>query len=66
MNVGITLLYHIKDMNYNLMEVPDVLFSKLIGIIPSIVFPGKFALMVSPEEVGKSVIRYQASTHNYV
>ena len=65
-NVGITLLYHIKDMDYNLMEVPDVLFSKLIGIIPSIVFPGKFALMVSPEEVGKSVIPYQASTHNYV
>ena len=48
------------------MEFPDVLISKFIGIIPSAIFPGKFALMISPADVGKSVIRYQATTHNYV
>jgi len=65
-NVGITLLYHIQNMDYNLVEFPDVLISKFIGIIPSAIFPGKFALMISPADVGKSVIRYQATTHNYV
>jgi len=49
-----------------LIEFPDVLISKFIGIIPSIIFPGKFALMISPADVGKTVIRYQATTHNYV
>ena len=53
-------------MDYNLVEFPDVLISKFIGIIPSAIFPGKFALMISPADVGKSVIRYQATTHNYV
>jgi hypothetical protein len=66
LNVGITLLHHLKDMNYNLVEFPIVLISKLIGIIPSAIFPGKFALMVSPEEIGKIVIRFQGTTHNYV
>ena len=65
-NVGVTLFHHIRDMNYNLIEFPDVLISKFIGIIPSIIFPGKFALMISPADVGKTVIRYQATTHNYV
>jgi len=65
-NVGVTLLYHIQDMNYNLVEFPDILISKLIGIIPSAIFPGKFALMVSPDDMGKIVIPFQATTHNYV
>ena len=65
-NVGITLFYHLQDMNYNLFEIPYVFFSKFIGIIPSIIFPGKFALMVSHHEVDKSVIKFQATTHNYV
>ena len=65
-NVGITLLYHLQDMNYNLVEFPTILISKLIGIIPSAIFPGKFALMVSPDEIGKTVIRFQGTTHNYV
>jgi hypothetical protein len=53
-------------MNYNLVEFPYILISKLIGIIPSAIFPGKFALMTSPEEIGKIVIRFQGTTHNYV
>ena len=55
-----------KIWTYNLVEFPDVLISKFIGIIPSVIFPGKFALMISPADVGKSVIQYQATTHNYV
>jgi len=66
LNVGVTLLHHLKDMNYNLVEFPIVLISKLIGIIPSAIFPGKFALMVSPEEIGKIVYSFQGTTHNYV
>ena len=66
MNVGITLLYHLQDMNYNLIEFPTVLISQLIGIIPSAIFPGKFALMVSPEDIGQTVKRFQGTTHNYV
>jgi len=65
-NVGVTLLHHIKYLDYSLFEFPDVLFSKLIGIIPSVIFPGKFGLMVSPEQMGKIVIPYQSTTNNYV
>ena len=65
-NVGVTLLYHLQDMNYNLVEFPTILISKLVGIIPSAIFPGKFALMLSPEDMGKIVIRFQGTTHNYV
>jgi hypothetical protein len=65
-NVGITLLHHLQDMNYNLVEFPAILIGKLIGIIPSVIFPGKFALMVSTEDIGKIVIRFQGTTHNYV
>ena len=65
-NVSVTLNYHIKDMIYNLVEFPVVLISKFIGIIPSAIFPGKFAYMVSPDEVGKIIVPYQATTHNYV
>ena len=57
-NVGVTSLYHIQDMDYNLVEFPAVLISKLIGIIPSAVFYGKFSLMVSPEDMGKIVNRF--------
>ena len=66
MNVSVTLNYHIKDMIFNLIEFPVVLISKFIGIIPSAIFPGKFAFMVSPDDVGKIVVPYQATTHNYV
>ena len=65
-NVGVTLIYHLQYLEYSLFEFPDVLISKLIGIIPSVIFPGKFELMVSPEQMGKIVIPFQATTHNYV
>jgi len=65
-NVGITLLYHLQYMDYSLFEFPAILISKLIGIIPSVIFPGKFSLMVSPENMGKIVNRFQGTTHNYV
>ena len=65
-NVGVTLLYHLQYMDYSLFEFPAILISKLIGIIPSVIFPGKFALMVSPEFMGKIVNRFQGTTHNYV
>ena len=29
-------------------------------------FPGKFNLMLSPEDMGKIVISFQGTTHNYV
>jgi len=65
-NVGVTLLHHLQYMDYSLFEFPAVLISKLIGIIPSVILPGKFSLMISPADVGKIVTRYQATTHNYV
>ena len=66
LNVGNTLFYHLQDMNYNLVEFPTILISKLIGIIPSAIFPGKFSLMVFPEDLGKIVSTFQGTTHNYV
>jgi len=66
LNVGKTLFYHLQDMDYNLVEFPTILISKLIGIIPSVIFPGKFALMVYPEDIGKIVKGFQGTTHNYV
>ena len=65
-NVGVTLLHHLKDLSYGYFEIPVVLISKLIGIIPSAIFPGKFGLMISPADIGKTVVRFLATTHSYV
>ena len=65
-NVGVTLLYFLKEMDYNLIEFPYIFLSRFIGIIPSVIFPGKFGLMITPEEIGKSVLRFQGTTHNFV
>ena len=53
-------------MNYNLVEFPYILISKLIGIIPSAIFRGKFDLMISADDIGVTVKRFQGTTHNYV
>ena len=65
-NVAITLLHHLQYMDYSLFEFPAVLISKFIGIIPSIIFPGKFSLMLTPADLGKIVTRFQGTTHTYV
>ncbi len=64
--VGMTLISHLIENKFNLIEFPISLLSNIIGIVPSILFPEKFKYIQAIGEIGKPISVFQGTTHNYV
>ncbi|EMM85177.1 hypothetical protein LEP1GSC039_0468 [Leptospira santarosai str. 2000027870] len=64
--VGMTLISHLIENKFNLIEFPISLLSNIIGIIPSILFPEKFKYIQAIGEIGKPISVFQGTTYNYV
>ena len=61
-NVAIPLFYYLANQTPELIEFPKSILSQLINMIPSVIFPSKFALIIKDTRVEN----FLAATHFYV
>ena len=61
-NVAIPLFYYLANQTPELIEFPKSILSQLINMIPSVIFPSKFALIIKDPRAGN----FLAATHFYV
>ena len=61
-NVAIPLFYYLANQTPELIEFPKSILSQLINMIPSSIFPSKFALIIKDPRAGN----FLAATHFYV
>ena len=61
-NVAIPLFYYLANQTPELIEFPKSILSQLINMIPSVILPSKFDLIITDQRVSN----FLAATHFYV
>jgi hypothetical protein len=66
LNVNQSLWHYLINSNEKLFAIPYILVSKLIGLIPTAIFPSKFSYMIKPSDLGIVIPHFQSTSQIYI